>query len=336
MSTDQLAQIGVAAAVASSIAAMFGLLLLIQNFRTARQQSRRDEMRMVALLSERWEALRADWHVAVMRARGPSDFYVEVEARTRADFSEKLRRLKEADEALHGITGNPDEFAAESLAMMNELSAYLGRESTIDEILELYAADTDPGLKLEFDRLVQERFGRELERSRPLFEKHSEALAAIAPYQIATRKVLRLLGEVCGQILRGLVSAQSVYEAFGAELARQGGAIRTLLRDTERTWSEVQPGLALRVLVLVDLMWAEGARLGELNTQPSPQSAAMTKKNLGTGRRNRRRAFELAIKLGTRRNARRVARLLTHAEHPAATLDWAEVTGLANERLEMD
>jgi hypothetical protein len=319
--------LNLAAALASAVAALLGLVLLVQNTRTTRQQAKRDEMRMVALLSGRWEGLREQWGIALMTARGADAYYLEVDASERHQYGWRLRRLEEADrksaEALTALhRGSP------MLEVHQWLSQELGKDLASADLIQLYQDESSRELAKEYTRRLEEAFEQILKRWKPFLDQTTEARADMAPYQLATRQVLRFLAEVSGQVLRGLIGPQSVYEAFGAELARNGGAIRALMTDHEHGWISIQPGLFLRVLVLIDLMWAEGARLGELETQPSAAQAAITKRTHGTGRRNRSRVFQLAEKLGPGPNARKLRRLLRHAEHPPEPRDWNKIFGL--------
>lgn len=327
MTTSDLAT---AAALGSASAALIGLILLIQNSITAWQQSRRDAARLVVLLSERWEELREDWHTALMQARGVDSFYLDVDQRTRDEYAEKLRQLQEASASTMGLTvGEGSEWARATAETMSWLAEQLGvppddfvAEDHIGRLL------SDPTLRhvyKEFERRADGALELLVAEIKPTYDIQVRAHADLGPYRVSTRRVLRFLAEVSGHILRGLVSAESIYEAFGPEIARNGGSIRQLLGEHEESWARVQPGLALRVLILIDLMWAQGARLGELATQPSAANAAEHKKKHKTGGRNKRRAFELANSLGPRRNAHRIRRLLKHAERPAEPLRWEEL-----------
>lgn len=307
---------------------MLGLLLLIQSSRVNRRQTKRDELRLVALLAERWEGLRTDFQLSIMRARGTDAYYTEVDATDRALYRELVARGRAADEELRQALGDPQVRLAQAKAALEELSAFAGRELGLLEVAQMWAGGwPDPEFAAEAARVYGGRTQEPVDER--VWEELNEVRAELTPYRVATRRVLRFLGEVSGLILRGLVSPDSVYEALGVELVRQGGAIRILIAEREMSWTSVQPGLALRILILIDIMWARGSRLGELATQPSPEEVAQHKKTSGSGKKSRERTYKLARQLGSPLNAWKLRLLLRHAESPAAPIDWQSTIGLA-------
>lgn len=107
------------------------------------------------------------------------------------------------------------------------------------------------------------------------------------------RLPLGLLATVCAYILRGRVSTGTAYEAFGSDLTRNGSSIRyvTDLAPNSTYYLGYYPGVRRRVLILVDLMWTEAAKRGDLQLLEHAK-AADTKRKHRTGLRNRRRLRE--------------------------------------------
>lgn len=123
------------------------------------------------------------------------------------------------------------------------------------------------------------------------------------------RLPLGLLATVCAYILRSRLTVGSAYEVFGADLTRNSSSVRyvTDAAPSSTYYLHYYPGVRRRVLVLLDLMWAEAATRGDLNHLEAAK-AADTKKKWKTGLRNRQRL---------RAEARRLSRFL-----PPWRLEW--------------
>lgn len=268
--------------------ALLVLLVLWVQYREGKRASRREEARLIAGFSERWWAMRADWNTALMVARGPDSVYHEVDIAGREQFRATRAAIESAWERAR-------------------------------DHLTTHVPEHD--LSTRFDIMSD------------AFEKLFEAQSAYAPYREITTRVVRFLGEVSGMVLRGHLRPEFIYEVLGPEVSRNAGAIREFVDSitatnpvlaTSSPGLQVEPGLRLRVLVLIDLMWAEASRVGELMTQPSQEQVAKLKKAMGTGRRNRKRCWYLARRLSGLRTARRLDRLLRHSTRHKRSPPWAE------------
>lgn len=113
------------------------------------------------------------------------------------------------------------------------------------------------------------------------------------------RLPLGILATVCAYILRGRLTMGSAYEVFGADLTRNSSSVRyvTDVAPNSTYYLNYYPGVRRRVLVLLDLMWAEAATRGDLNHREAT-AAADTKDKWKTGLRNRRRLRAEARRLG--------------------------------------
>lgn len=164
------------------------------------------------------------------------------------------------------------------------------------------------------------------------------------------QKVCGTLGEISTRVLQSHLNIADIYPIFGTQFLRQSRPLRQLLEpdyqtsyQTETTeqhkrikteiqdWLVYHDGLRRRCLILIDLLWAEAARLEDLPPDDM-QSAADAKKN--TGAFNRKRVFEETIRLNGIINvfhALKLSRFLRKAEYRSLT-NWTGInkTRLAN------
>jgi len=164
------------------------------------------------------------------------------------------------------------------------------------------------------------------------------------------QKVCGTLGEISTRVLQGHLQIADIYPIFGTQFLRQNRSLRQLLEpeyqnfyQTDETteqhkiirteiqdWLVYHDGLRRRCLILIDLLWAEAARLEDLPPDDM-QSAAIAKQK--TGRQNRNRVFEETIRLNGIINvfyAIKLSRYLRKAEY----CSWTNWTGIKKARLE--
>ena len=147
----------------------------------------------------------------------------------------------------------------------------------------------------------------------------------------AAKAFFPLLSTISQKILQNELSVSDVYSLFGTEFLRHCRPIRVLLQQDyhqyypdsdqkhQRIRSEIQgwliyhDGIRRRSLILIDLLWAEAARLEDLPPEDLA-SAAIAK--LKTGRMNKKRLLEEANRLDHRFSihVHRLMRFLNHAE----------------------
>lgn len=99
----------------------------------------------------------------------------------------------------------------------------------------------------------------------------------------SVRDVSNIFSDICIRILQGHLDIKDVYPIFGSELLRQGRPLRILLdvyypkdhdpmegrahggiRKELQDWLIYHDGIRRRCLILIDLLWAEGVRLGDI------------------------------------------------------------------------
>lgn len=126
----------------------------------------------------------------------------------------------------------------------------------------------------------------------------------------SVRSISAILSDVSLRILQGQLQVSDVYPVFGSELLRQSRQLRNLLehgysrypygrlgpssaeqqhdslRDHLNSWLVYHDGIRRRCLILIDLLWAEAARLEDLPPDDL-ESAADAKKTSGDGCRKR-------------------------------------------------
>lgn len=128
------------------------------------------------------------------------------------------------------------------------------------------------------------------------------------------QKVCGTLGEISTRILQGHLKTSDIYPIFGTEFLRQSRPLRQLLepqyvssyhannineqhnyiRAEIQDWLIYHDGLRRRCLIIIDLLWAEAARLEDLPPEEM-RSAADAKNN--TGSLNRKRVYQETIRL---------------------------------------
>lgn len=120
----------------------------------------------------------------------------------------------------------------------------------------------------------------------------------------ASRSIFTTLSKICIKIIQNQITISDVYSIFGTDLLRQSKPLRILLdsyypnghsrpdRIHSKIRKEVQDlliyhdGVRRRCLILLDMLWAEAARLEDL--PPSDlKSAAETK--IKTGKLNKKK-----------------------------------------------
>lgn len=158
------------------------------------------------------------------------------------------------------------------------------------------------------------------------------------------QKVCGTLGEISTRVLQGHLNIEDIYPIFGTQFLRQSRPLRQLLEpeyqnsyQTDETteqhkrirteiqdWLVYHDGLRRRCLILIDLLWAEAARLEDLPPDDM-QSAANAKQK--TGHLNRKRVFAETIRLNGILNifqAIKLSRFLRKAEYRSLT-SWSGI-----------
>ncbi len=120
----------------------------------------------------------------------------------------------------------------------------------------------------------------------------------------SSRGIFTVLSDACIKVLKGQLDIKDIYPIFGTELLRHSRPLRMLLdvdyvssfagsgrkhlniRNEVQDWLIYHDGIRRRSLILIDLLWAEAARLEDL--PPSDlKSAAEAKIKHGKSSRNR-------------------------------------------------
>jgi hypothetical protein len=192
-----------------------------------------------------------------------------------------------------------------------------------------------------------------LQELREASSKHPRDVAS-SWAQASVRNVCGMLSDLCSRILQGHIKIQEVYPIFGSELLRQGASLRTLLdgksdylkcygslgpteeesrhdqlRSEMTTWLVCHDGIRRRCLIMIDLLWAEAARLEDL---PPFELMAAADAKKRSGYMNRARLSTEVRRLGGRgawRRARGLTKMLRYAEW--RRLPWSR--GLSKKRM---
>ncbi|MCU0593291.1 MAG: hypothetical protein MUC57_17710 [Desulfobacterales bacterium] len=165
------------------------------------------------------------------------------------------------------------------------------------------------------------------------------------------KRLLGFMSDLCQRILEGQLTVRDVYPFLGSSFLRQSRGIRNLLYieasqtkepiskqallNHYRVRGEVQDfavnhsGLTRRCLILIDLMWAEAARLEDLPPEDLARAASAKRT---TGHLNRKRLRRECIRLNGSfgwLRAKRLSRYLKFGEYQS----WVGVRGLNEKRL---
>lgn len=176
----------------------------------------------------------------------------------------------------------------------------------------------------------------DLQRLREATQTTSNGVAS-SWAQASVRNVCGMLSDLCSRILQGHIQVRDIYPIFGTELLRQGAPLRVLLdgkadhlkcygeigpteeearhdnlRSEMTTWLVCHDGIRRRCLIMIDLLWAEAARLEDLPPYELI-AAANTKKE--TGYLNRARLRIEAIRLNRWWSWMRVLRLTEYLRY---------------------
>lgn len=126
-------------------------------------------------------------------------------------------------------------------------------------------------------------------------------------YEQSAAAVLEFLASVSLLVLTGRLSVEGAYTVIGPQVIRNGGSLRELMPKLGsasegdradpnempgrvRNWGTYRPGVVRRVFILMDVLWAMGALLGDL--APFELAEAADAKEAGSGEINRRRLRE--------------------------------------------
>lgn len=282
----------------AAVAAALTFLVLSGQWLLLHRQARQQEAQLLSDLEKRWEALRRPFRIAVMTALGPEAYYAEATSEERSNY-DRLIRLRELNQ-LHSQIQNARSAQGNLLAAYAEAEDRLGRP-------------IDPKSESDFifvANVLMEVGGP----PPPRHPTHEELNDLILDHQESIRAVLLYLAFVSSLILRGHLSTRGVYEVIGPALVRRSAAMRTLMAE-EGPWLEFRPGIEGRVRYLLDSIWSEAARAGELSSDEIAH-AALLKRWTSSGCVARTRLRRLCAGTGTG-YPRRI--------HLAARLAWAEV-----------
>lgn len=168
------------------------------------------------------------------------------------------------------------------------------------------------------------------------------------------RNVSSIMSDVALRILQGQLTVSDAYPIFGTELLRHSYALRALLdpphcqpnygrlgpsneqrrhdsiRHHLQDWLIYHDGIRRRCLILIDLLWAEAARLEDLPPDEL-KSAADAKRTTGALNRARLAAEHIRLRGRLRLcHRRKLLEFLRHAEYQA--FPWQK--GLSTKRLQ--
>lgn len=150
----------------------------------------------------------------------------------------------------------------------------------------------------------------------------------------SSRIIFTIISDICIKILKNQLEINDVYSIFGTELLRNSKPLRILLDnsysevdsnfDSEKhqqlrmeiqDWLIYHDGIRRRCLILIDLLWAEAVRLGDL---PSSDIKSAADSKIISGKLNRDRVYKECIKLNGFNKiltAIKLSKFLKHSEY---------------------
>jgi hypothetical protein len=297
--------LGIDADLVAFFFSVFGALIIGAQLVLARRNRRLAEITAEREWSNRWREHEDGWTLASIVARGPDDYY----ARGGPELRQRELDRLEADRLFIASLDDPDEFDRQWLHMRMTHRAV---EEPIREMFDF------------LDNLAEHVLNGWL---RPRV-----AYAAVGRDIVRSSAVVRkLVGPAYGTGT-ALVDEDTA-KHFEANRSSSGEGWREdeiahmeLVAANEGArmphgicgWMVYYPALRMRLLVLLDVIWAEACRRGELATIDT-QAVAVVKQVTGSGSRNRSR-LDTACSIGgvLRRVVMswRLRWLLTWAERP--------------------
>lgn len=160
----------------------------------------------------------------------------------------------------------------------------------------------------EYYQVVDQNEIKRLTKLKDEVNSHTPTIWALDP----SKAVFTILSDICIKILKNQMTVNDVYSIFGTEFLRQSRPLRVLLdsfypnghswpdkchikiRNEIQDWLIHHDGIRRRCLMLVDLLWAEAARLEDL--PPSDLKSAAEAK-IKTGKDNKKRLVSEGIRL---------------------------------------
>lgn len=149
----------------------------------------------------------------------------------------------------------------------------------------------------------------------------------------SSKVVFTMLSDVCTRILKGQLDVEDIYPIFGTELLRHSRPLRILLdanyvsvffdsnknhlkiRGEVQDWLIYHDGIRRRCLILIDLLWSEAVRLGDL---PPCDIKSAADAKLKSGVISRKNVLKECVRLNGRTKifyAVKLARHLRHSEY---------------------
>lgn len=270
-------------APAAFLTAVLTIISLVWQHRAAL----RDEVQLIGVLTSNWRSLAKAWRRTLLVARGPSSHYVPAGPAEVVDYQNLLFERHKHDSRPY-----PDD--------------------------ELYA----------------------------YYVEENELTVRSRKYEQDAQEILVFLASLCLLVITGRLRPATAYSVCGLDIVRNGGSIRVLLEeghappewederipatlseptgqepttaidvvDSIRDWVGYRDGVRRRVLIMIDLLWAEAARLRDLS--PWELVEAADAKSGGSGKRNRQRLANETHRAGPQPiSAWRSLRLSRHLRH---------------------
>lgn len=247
----------------SSLTLILAVLVAVVTFTWQHRADVRAEVALIDSLTDRWKQLSESWRRALLVSRGPSSYYAP--------------------------------------ALVEEVAEY---RLLLEELRDFPSTISSPSRRTEYGEWLH------LSHKSRKWERDAQ-------------DVIEFLASLALLVLMGRLRPSSAYAVCGPETCRNGGSIRNLVEQGHQRplweqppvhaaaddvtadavlsrvhgWVEYRHGLGRRVLIVLDVLWSEAARLRDLDPWQLTE-AADAKRDRGTGPRNRKRLSQEIHRVG--------------------------------------
>jgi len=196
---------------------------------------------------------------------------------------------------------------------------------------DAYYSPAPPEEKDNFRRLlsIMEEAGSIREYYNPNKKELTDYARALShEYEQATRNVGMFLASLSNLVLGGRITPAQAYSVVGPDIALRSRQVRVMLgkgaplwkhagvagsRAPWSIWAASLPGVTERIMVLIDIIWAESSRLGDAGDSYFLRASSV-KNTYGSGRECRRRVIIHSLRSKSLPSAIKLSRHLLWSE----------------------
>lgn len=276
-------------------------------------------MDLLRQMQSDWLNLKPQWHRAILTAIGPDNFYSPAESEIRDRFSDLVQKLvlerpAPRTEEMKRWRQETRDASHEFEQAQRDVLFFLANLAS-----EVFRGRLTPALAYDVVGLDVTRRSRQIrvllgyDEARWQYETDDSFRSKVSDLQSLINEpepdkadLVSLVEELSGVSL----------DKVGFDKALEEIQKRQDEQEFDcpwKYWVDSSPGLTDRILGLLDVLWAESAKLHDVET-PDLVLAAQLKRDSGSGERNRRRIRRLCREHGSRLTGVRLERFLLNSE----------------------